>query len=335
MNSNNQPFVQEPYYAIALDPIHVGAGGYRLGRVDNTLVREAGTNLPKIPGSGISGVTRAYTALALQSNDPNNKKYIDGKKSCAGKGAEDGEGHCGKNDCPVCVSFGFSKKEQSFQGLVQFCDAHIVLFPVFSMKGTVWITCEEALLHAGVTLNGSNIPLEKEKIIVSPLLNNDLDILNDLGILNVGWLMLQIEKKKIAPNIYNELRARKISDDILDRIAIVHNDIFSRIVNDNLEVRTSVAIDPTTGAAEDGALYTYEAIPRATVFCFDIVYNKPEFYRIGDKEIVHKQEGNGNGYKWLKENVEKGLFLMEYLGIGGMNTRGFGRLRILNLEKGK
>ena len=39
MNSNNQPFVQEPYYAIALDPIHVGAGGYRLGRVDNTLVR--------------------------------------------------------------------------------------------------------------------------------------------------------------------------------------------------------------------------------------------------------------------------------------------------------
>ena len=36
----------------ALDPIE---GGYRLGRVDNTILRDAATNLPKIPGSSING----------------------------------------------------------------------------------------------------------------------------------------------------------------------------------------------------------------------------------------------------------------------------------------
>ena len=32
-------------------------------------------------------------------------------------------------------------------------------------------------------------------------------------------------------------------------------------------------------------------------------------------------------------NVEKGLNYFESLGVGGMNTRGMGRLRVLNLSK--
>ena len=35
---------------------------------------------------------------------------------------------------------------------------------------------------------------------------------------------------------------------------------------------------------------------------------------------------------WAKEHVEKGLKLFATLGIGGMNTRGMGRLKVLNLE---
>ncbi|MBU1599029.1 type III-B CRISPR module RAMP protein Cmr4, partial [bacterium] len=112
----------------------------------------------------------------------------------------------------------------------------------------------------------------------------------------------------------------------------------SRIVNDNLEVRTSVAIDPATGAAVDGALYTYEAIPRATVLWFDVVYNKPENFRINGQDIMMedattktKAKAKAN-WEWIKENVEKGLKLIEYMGVGGMNTRGMGRMRILNLK---
>ncbi|WP_421658971.1 RAMP superfamily CRISPR-associated protein [Leptothermofonsia sp. ETS-13] len=48
---------------------------------------------------------------------------------------------------------------------------------------------------------------------------------------------------------------------VIKRIVLVKDSLFSHIVNSNLEVRTSVAISPETGAAEEGALFTYEALP--------------------------------------------------------------------------
>jgi CRISPR-associated protein Cmr4 len=158
------------YLVMATEPVHVGAGGYRLGQVDNTIIREPATNLPKLPGTGLAGVARTYTAMAVQAESPQDpdkqkfKRKVRGLKynpdgsferddagnplykeeyySCAGKGGGEGEEHCGDRGCPVCVPFGFSKGKSgsSFQGLAGFSDAHILLFPVNSMKGPVWIT---------------------------------------------------------------------------------------------------------------------------------------------------------------------------------------------------
>ena len=99
------------YAGLALDPIHVGTGEFQLGRVDNLIVREPGTQVPKIPGSSIAGVARAYAAM--NKDAPNGKEfgtrylYRKGKdtKSCAGKGGDSGDDHCGERDCPVCVAF--------------------------------------------------------------------------------------------------------------------------------------------------------------------------------------------------------------------------------------
>jgi len=381
-----EPFKKKTYLAMTLDPVHIGTGGYRLGRVDNTITREPGTNLPKIPGSSIAGVTRAYTAMAVQNGKfikigedkkiyyqtylklkyqrpayqlkiSDDKKtaiitYLKGKPlyagekpeepkyySCAGKGADDGEGHCGRPDCEVCVPFGFSrgKSNSSFQGLAQFYDARILFFPVYSMTGPVWISCPSVLNDFRETLKSQSKTIEiqgsldNDDFIQTALVESDKN-------LNLGWLLLK-NKQKLSPikgNIPN------LSSEVVNRSVLVSDKIFSRIVNDNLEVRTSVAIDPATGAAEDGALYTYEAIPRATVMWFDVIYNKPEYFRIdGDKEIeLTKPEGYynplGNSKTedqigFMAFNVEKGLKYLEALGIGGMNTRGMGRLRILNV----
>ena len=54
-----------PLFLYALDPTHIGAGGYRMGRVDLTILRDAGTNLPKIPGSSINGATRSAAIYSL------------------------------------------------------------------------------------------------------------------------------------------------------------------------------------------------------------------------------------------------------------------------------
>ena len=394
-----QPFNKKTYYVLTLDPVHVGTGGYRLGRVDNTITREPGTNLPKIPGSSLSGVTRAYTAMAIQSENsmvPKKQKYMrikydkdqnpiikrdeDGNQlmdsygqpvyeyeSCAGKGADDGEGHCGQPDCPVCVAFGFSKGKtgSSFQGLAQFFDIRILFFPLHSMIGPVWVTCPSMLESASIQLSeeniledwtqlngqlskiGENDKLEEYFCTTSPLVKEHL---------NLGWIYLSKKTVKIKEqdlpdaktwsgkatnSTFKTLQELGMSSQILERLVLVSDSLFPRIVNDNLEVRTSVAIDPVTGAAEEGALFTYEAIPRATVMWFDVVYNKPEYFHIKvsqenssgfvEQEIQHGK-ASGQGWTWVRDNVEKGLAIIEHMGIGGMGTRGMGRVRILNRE---
>ncbi len=373
------PFVKKTYYAMTLDPVHIGTGGYRLGRVDNTITREPGTNIPKIPGSSISGATRAYTAMAIQSANQTeiNKDYeIDYKKylkwkyqrprykmsikgngnaiivvdadkkplyegdnpnepkyySCAGKGADDGEGHCGAPDCEVCVPFGFSKNGNSFQGLAQFFDARILFFPVHSMIGPVWIT-SPSILNALTSTDTYAVDKEKFKAI-----NNS----EQIGKLNFGWLMIEQGTPSEIPVDFSAFSdsgqfCNNICNKIMNRAFLVSDKVFSRIVNDNLEVRTSVAIDPATGAAEDGALFTYEAIPRSTIMWFEVVYNKPEYFRINGQEIEKCEESGGTLTKtkadvaWIETNVKKGLKYLETLGVGGMNTRGMGRLRVLNI----
>jgi CRISPR-associated protein Cmr4 len=123
---------------------------------------------------------------------------------------------------------------------------------------------------------------------------------------------------------------REACDFVKDKAFIVQDKLFTHIVNDNLEVRTSVAIDPATGAAEDGALFTFEAIPRATILWFNVVYSNPTYFRPSGKEIVKDRDGTKSAdISWVKENVEMGLRYFKALGIGGMNTRGMGRLDVL------
>jgi len=59
----NISFQKFPTIGLAVDPIHVGSGGARLGRVDNAIVRDPVTLVPKIPGSSLAGVYRAYVAM--------------------------------------------------------------------------------------------------------------------------------------------------------------------------------------------------------------------------------------------------------------------------------
>jgi CRISPR-associated protein Cmr4 len=255
--------------------------------------------------------------------------------ACAGQGQENEKenlsGHCGKYDCPICVTFGFSKgSEASFQGLAQFSDARLLFFPVHSLAGPVWATCQDALRDAGMQQ--------------PPQMNDDGKVRVASGVkvtghLNLGWLMLNV-----AGNDFSlDGQLKGVPDDIKNRAVLVSNKLFSHIVNDNLEVRTSVSIDPQTGAAAEGALFTYEAIPRASVLHFEVVVSHPKYYRIARSvekndtratesvvPLSDKGHPEGNIDK-VKSTVNNGLKLFESLGVGGMNTRGMGRLKVLDL----
>ena len=317
MSDHPKPCETLSYLALALDPIHVGTGGYRLGRVDMGIVREPGTDLPKIPGTSLSGTCRSYAAMQEEGKYPR----------CAGQGGGGGgegsgesgrsdQGHCGCPECRICVTFGFAKRDSAFQGLAQFTDAQLVLFPVHSLAGPIWVTCPDALCNIGI---GEMQEPPKSAVRLSEgIAAGDK--------LNLGWLMLNRDPGAFSLSLPGIEAADCTSfRSIAGRVALVSNWLFGHIVDDNLEVRTSVSIKPQTGAAAEGALFTYEALPRGSVLAFDVIVTRPGFYTIkGQRPLAKAEDPMGA----VCETVRKGLDLMALLGVGGMNTRGMGRLRV-------
>lgn len=305
-----------------LDPVHVGTGGCRLGRVDNTIVRDPVTQIPKIPGSSLAGVTRAYVAMNQQNKNLN--REVQGKKKpyypdCAGQGGE--SGHCGENDCPVCTVFGFAKSSDNenkggFAGLAGFSDMQVLLFPVASQLGPQWITCPMALRQV---INSIGDVPEQDKFYCQA---------GDKSI-NLGWLLLQIKTDWTEiSKVIAQMKAMGVSDKIIKNMGIVSDKLFTHIVNSNLEVRTSVSIDPATGAAKEGALFSCEALPRGTVLVWDVTCRNPEHFKINGNDVVAVKSPND-----VKNIVTSADSYFEHLGIGGMGTRGMGRVKVLSSEE--
>lgn len=289
----SNPYTLERYLLMTLDPLHVGAGGNRLGRVDLSIVREPGTKLPKIPGTSLHGAIRQYAAYRYE------------KLSCAGSGQGKHE-HCRDKGCPICYTFGYLKGQEGGEsGHVSIGDARLLLFPVYSLAGPVWVTCPGILAEFEIEASVAN---EKIKGKVGD------------KHLNLGWLMLEKEDGEFTLPDH-------VPTAIKERAVLVSDKLFSQIVNSNLEVRTSVSIDPETGAAADKALFTYEAMPRSAILWLDVV--EDDFSGKFPKE--HPKAQVLNHIRPLNV-VTAGLKLAEMLGIGGMGTRGFGRVRLLNGE---
>ncbi len=297
---NKVPYECRQYFALALDPIHVGTGAMRLGRVDMPIMREPGTNLPKIPGTSLAGACRAYAAMRENGKFP----------GCAGQ-----KGHCGDLACPICQAFGFIKDNSTRQGLAQISDARILFFPIHSLAGPVWVTSPDCLRQAGETQTKKGPDCGKLRVARG---------LSGNAKLNLGWLLLEV-----AGNDLNfDSKVGSVPQEILDRAVLASDELFSHVVNDNLEVRTSVSIDPATGAASERALFTYEALPRSTVLAFEVVYKDPSLF------ASNANQPGRMDLSQIVRTVENGLQLFEYLGVGGMNTRGMGRVNVLGLRAG-
>jgi CRISPR-associated protein Cmr4 len=303
---------------MAVDPIHVGTGGRRLGRVDQSIVRDPVTRVPKIPGSSLAGVYRAYCAMHQQSSAPS--RQIDGKPKlyypdCAGQGQPDPQGkggHCGQGDCPICTVFGFARSAGGgFAGLAAFSDAQVLLFPVATREGPVWITCPAAM-----RLVCENYPDVEDNIILRSQKGSAL---------NLGWLLLQVKQYGNDQDPQSKLNEFQIPEYICRRLAVVSDKLFSHIVNSNLEVRTSVSINPETGAAEEGALFTYEALPRSTVLLWEVICKNPKHFKVDNGNVEAAKTKDD-----VFEVVKTAHPYLQCLGIGGMGTRGMGRLRVLS-----
>lgn len=310
----NGIFERKTYFGMAVDPIHVGTGGYTLGRVDNPILRDF-DGIPKIPGTSIEGTARTYAYFQGT-----------GKNQACAKGKKTKETQpCG--NCPLCVSFGYATDDHSRQGMAIFSDAKILLFPVASLVGPVWVTSPSKLRELDISQEEAWQNFDKSETAI--LSNHLKQKLEKTGYINFGWLLLRIAATK------HDLSADKTLEEgysfkqrgfdkkeIFDRLVIVSDAVLHQIVNSNLEVRTSVSINPETGAAEEHALFTYEAIPRGTIFYFTMTYQNPKSFDVESMDLDN-----------VIATVESGFELFEFLGVGGMGTRGFGKLKVFGLDK--
>ncbi len=360
-------------FALAMDPVYIGTGGYTIGRVDNTIVRDPITNVPKIPGSSLAGTWRYYVVLETLKDikdkqpswedikespgkiigekiketpwkepvrDIKKWKLFDGNKvmkiTCAGqdnlpqvsyeeapKEKNGKTGHCGH--CIVCKGFGFTKKDISWQGQIFFSDLSIILFPVFTMKGTKWVTTERIINELDKTIKNEPEETENNNTVYKVYLKDDN---SEEGHVNLGWLYLPYKKEenKKVKKLLSRLEFDNLQLNTED-IVIVPEDLFAHIVNSNLEVRTSVSIDPITGAAKEGALFTSEAIPRGTIFHGKIRISDKSVYQEIEKRLQPLPDAD-----LLINALNDSRHYYETLGIGGMTTRGFGRIKISKLD---
>lgn len=291
---------------LAVDPIHVGTGGMRLGRVDNTIVRDPVTRLPKIPGSSLAGVHRAYAAMALEEErlalpekQRRERPYYPDDAGASHKGT----------DGAIHAVFGHA----SFAGLAAFSDAYVALFPVSTRYGPRWVTSPGGLHHLDV-----NQVIEDE---------GKAYVRGGSGTLNLGWLHLQVAAKDVLTDgLLKGFGIHGGAPCSAEEIVLVSDKLFCHVVNSNLEVRTSVAIDPATGAADEGKLFTYEAIPRGAILVWEVTCRAPRHFGREVKDAADRPCS-------VDAIVRKAHPYLKALGIGGMGTRGMGRLRILGSQE--
>jgi CRISPR-associated protein Cmr4 len=285
--------------------------------VDNSIVREPGTRVPKIPGTSLHGAARSYAAQLYETPE------------AAGQ-SQDKVNSPDKN--PICYTFGYLKKDKSgdeekttaYSGVVNVFDAQVLLFPVHSMAGPVWVSTAGRLREAGFKVEVEQESWDTGTVYLTRERN---------GALNLGWLMVNVagQATVTAPDKWEDKERWKA---VADHIVLVQEALFSQAVNSNLEVRTSVAIDPERGAAEDKALFTYEALPRATFLTAEVVLDDyRDAWPLSPDTQSQTAKGNvlPGGHTWAGplEVVRAGLQMIEWLGVGGMGTRGFGRMAMV------
>jgi CRISPR-associated protein Cmr4 len=205
------------------------------------------------------------------------------------------------------------------------------MFPIATQYGPVWITSYRQLHDAGWVIAGTPAPPIKSGHFL-PVTGGGGN-LDAIQTLSLGWLTLQRQAGNadmgswrfpgvIADGAAAQMTNLEFRTNRLGPVVIVDDSLFGTLVNDNMEVRTLVSIDPKTGAAKDTALFTYEAIPRGALLWFEVIYTNPATYGIAGMTTAKMQEAILGGFE-----------LMKYLGLGGMNTRGLGRVEIRSTKR--
>lgn len=247
--------------------LHAGSGDAE-AFIDLPIQRESHTSFPKIESSGLKGSIREVFEEKL--GGPNN---------------------------PVVERL-FGKTENSdASSSMGFTDARLLLFPVKSMKGVMaWITCpmvlQKLIKEVNLTNPGNGCILNNQNLLTAlndtTIMSTDYIVVSNNSVILEEFKFNRIDLNLAVSNVpLNQWLADKIfpgkpqnadywNSLLQSKLVVVSNDVFMQFVRLYTEIVTRNKIDNTTGAIQDGALFTEEYVPEETIF-YSIIMASPEF----------------------------------------------------------
>lgn len=274
-------------YLHALTPIHSGTG-QAASIIDLPIAREKTTGYPILPASSLKGVLR------------------DGSLSDAAK-----------------FLYGDSDDaENSRAGALIFGDQKLLCFPARSLYGTfAYITCPLVLrrYERDLSLLGIDPPSGErvdvpDKLDIRLAATGTLDrkgktLLEDLD-LKAG---VSAEVSTVATALAEALFPSSTEEQkaFINRFGVVHEDVFSYLVQTATEVTARIALEQDTKTVKDGGLWYEEAVPSEAIFFGPLLVG-----------------GHVKDERQLEEGLSE-LASRKSLSIGGKSTVGRGLCRII------
>jgi CRISPR-associated protein Cmr4 len=231
----------------AISPLHAGMG-QGAGVIDLPIAREKATGLPFLPGSSLKGTLRA------RCDNPLHVRQLFG---------------------PDVADM---QTENHHASSVQFSDQRLLLLPVRSLAGTfAWVTSPYVLRRLARDLQDAqkklpcesvpDIQEETSCIVTSDTSKIKVDksvYLEDLQLENV---QVSDEAEKWATWIAAQVFPHDTDwqEMLKDRFCIVHDDVFSFILDTGTEITARIKLKSDAKTVEDGGLWYEEALPTETI----------------------------------------------------------------------
>jgi CRISPR-associated protein Cmr4 len=234
----------------ALSRLHAGTG-QGAGVIDLPIAREKATRLPFLPGSSLKGALRA------RCNGP----------------------ECNRVFGPDTQNI---EADSNHASSAQFSDQRLLLFPIRSLVGTfAWVTSPYVLRRLARDIKDAEITLPTEpiptieKVETCAIVNSRSKIHLDTSEPKVFLEDLELDvlpRSEVGAETWARWIGKRVfSDDpeyqqmLIERICIIHDDVFSFLVETATEINAHIKLKEDTKTVQDGGLWYEEALPAETI----------------------------------------------------------------------
>lgn len=263
-----------PYLLHALSPLHAGIG-QSVAAIDLPIARMKGTNLPFLPGSSIKGVLR-------EERLPENPTPEQTAQHNAVFGPpRDSVGEDGDN-------------ASLYQGALSVSDARLLLLPVRSFRRVFAYVTSPLLLRLAQrdvpALGMLKTPSFSKSDPAAQVPPGESWVVHSDSKVYLEDQDLPAVATKDAGDFAQALaQALGLGDELARRFVIVDDETMGFLYETATQIDTRVSIDPETGVARDGQLWTEESLPAESVLV-GVLYGQDTVIRKTKKEVNASKE---------------------------------------------